>query len=136
VSPAERLPRVRLTPIPDDGVFVVRGDELNAVLLAEDATRFHERFSEWGRFGISAFYAASDEEIDAICQTRLIRFPLVVLFRRVDLELAGIQVVPTFRTPHVTLCHERLDELVERLIRCEHSERPNPYHVSEEGADG
>jgi hypothetical protein len=30
----------------------------SAVLLAEDATRFHERFFDWGRYGISAFNAA------------------------------------------------------------------------------
>lgn len=73
MSPAERIPRVRLTPIPDGGVFVVRGDELDPALLADDATAFRERFSEWGRFGISAFYASSEDEIDAICQTRLVR---------------------------------------------------------------
>lgn len=61
-------------PIPDGGVFVVRGDELNRMLLAEDASRFRERFSEWAKFGISAFYAATEDEIDAICQTRLVRF--------------------------------------------------------------
>ena len=135
MSPAERTPRVRLTAIPDDGVFVVRGDELDPELLIDDASRFHERFSDWGRFGISAFYAASDEEIDAICQTRLVRFPVVVVFRRADLEQAGVQVVPTFRTPHVTLCHEQLDEFVRRLLRCERAVRSNPYHVSDEGGE-
>lgn len=135
MSSAERTPRVRLTAIPDDGDFVVRGDELDPELLIDDASRFHERFSDWGRFGISAFYAASDEEIDAICQTRLVRFPVVVVFRRADLEQAGVQVVPTFRTPHVTLCHEQLDEFVWRLLHCERGVRSNPYHVSDEGGE-
>jgi hypothetical protein len=129
----EKVPRVRLTPVPDDGILVVRGDELDAALLADDASNFHERFSGWGRYGISAFYAASDEEVDALCGSRLVRFAAVVVFRRTDLERIGIEIVPTFRTPHVTLCHVDLRELVRRLINCEHTERSNPYHVAEEG---
>jgi hypothetical protein len=131
----ESAPRVRLTPIPDGGVFVVRGDELDRELLADDARRFRERFAGWDRYGISGFYAASDEEIDAICQTRLIRFATVVVFARVELEKAGVEIVPTFRTPHVTLCHAELHQLVERLIGCEHTDRRNPYHVPEQGGD-
>ena len=129
----ELVPRVRLTPVPDDGIFVVRGDELDAALLAEDAQLFHERFSEWGRYGISAFYAANEVEIDALCSSRLVRFADIVVFRRSDLERAGVEIVPTFRTPHVTLCHAELPELVRRLLNCERSERLNPYHVPEEG---
>lgn len=129
----ESVPRVRLTPVPDDGILVVRGDELDAALIAEDAARFHERFRDWGRYGISAFYASSEEEVDALCGSRLVRFADVVVFRRADLEQVGIEIVPTFRTPHVTLCHAELPELVRRLLNCEHTERPNPYNVPEEG---
>lgn len=129
----ERVPRVRLRGVADDSVFIVRGDELDATLLAEDASRFHERFSEWGRYGISAFHATNEAEIDAICQTRLVRFATVAVFRRAALEDAGVEVVPTFRTPHVTLCHERLEELVWRLLSCEHRVFGNPYNVPEEG---
>jgi hypothetical protein len=125
----ERSPRVRLTPVPDDGVFVVRGDDLDPVVLAEDATRFHERFSDWGRYGVSAFYAATDEEIDALCETRLVRFDEVAVFGRRDLETVGIEIVPTFRTPHVTLCHPSLDGLITRLVGCDYTLRRNPYHV-------
>jgi hypothetical protein len=128
----EPVPRVRLTPIPDDGVFVVRGDELDPALMMEDAERFHARFADWGRHGISAFYAASDDEVDALCQARLVRFDTVVVFGRRDLETAGVDIVPTFRTPHVTLCHHDLGELVERLLRCRHPVRANPYHVDDE----
>lgn len=126
------VPRVRLTPVPDDGVFVVRGDELDPLLLAEDAGRFRARFVEWGRFGISAFYAASEDEVDALCQARLVRFDTVVVFDRRDLEAVGVEIVATFRTPHVTLCHRDLDELVDRLLRCRHVVRANPYHVDDE----
>lgn len=89
----ERIPRIRLRGVHDDSLFVVRGDELDASMLAEDASRFHERFIEWGR----------------------------------------VEIVPTFRRPHVTLCHEQLDELVTRLRRCEHRVLPNPYNVADDG---
>jgi hypothetical protein len=128
----EGQPRVRLTPVPDDGVFVLRGDELDPVALAEDAERFHERFAEWGRYGISAFYASDSQEIDALCESRLVRFEVVVVFRRTDLETAGVDIVPTFRTPHVTLCHADLTLLVSRLLSCEHEVVVNAYHVRED----
>ena len=117
----------------DDSVLVVRGDELDPTVLAEDATRFHERFAEWGRFGISAFAAASDEEVEALCESRLVRFRDVVVFKRTDLERAGVEVVPTFRMPHVTLCHHDLSELVARLMGCGHRLTANPYYVADEG---
>jgi len=40
-------------------------------------------------------------------------------------------VVPTFRTPHVTLAHAELDELLQRLSECEHDILENPYHEDE-----
>lgn len=114
-------------------MFVVRGDELDPTILAEDASRFLERFSNWGRYGISAFYAANDAEINALCEDRLVRFAQVLVFDRLDLERAGVEIIPTFRTPHVTLCHSMLDQLVERLTMCDHREISNPYHVAEPG---
>ncbi|MFT3853853.1 MAG: hypothetical protein QM733_14100 [Ilumatobacteraceae bacterium] len=46
--------------------------------------------------------------------------------------MAGVEVVPTFRTPHVTRCHVDLRQLIERLIACKHDERQNPHHVPDE----
>jgi hypothetical protein len=34
--------------------------------------------------------------------------PIAVVFERSALEAIGIDVVPTFRTPHVTLAHAEL----------------------------
>ena len=132
---AQDLPRVRLTPVPETGVLVVRGDELDAELIAEDASRFHERFAAWGRFGVSAFHAADDAEVDALCESRLVRFDRVLVIRRAHLERAGLEVVPTFRTPHVTVCHANLQSLITLLISCEHIEIRNPYHVGEPEGD-
>ena len=127
----DRVPRIRLRSVPAYAALIVRGDELDPMVIAEDASRFQQRFSEWGRYGISAFEAANDAEIDAVCQTRLVRFATVVVFDRHALDEAGIEIVPTFRRPHVTLCHQALEQLVERLVHCEHRVLSNPYHVAE-----
>lgn len=123
---------MRLRPVSDAARLVVRGDGLEEPLLRADATNFRERFADWGRFGVSAFLAADHLEVDALCATRLVRFESVAVFTRARLIEAGIEVVPTFRTPHVTLAHEDLDELVRRLGLCEHETIVNPYHEGEE----
>lgn len=129
--PAENLPRIRLVAIPDDAVLVVRGDELDPRILRVDATRFRRRFAEWGRYGVSGFLAGDDDEVDVLCETRLERFADIVVFRRLDLIAIGIDVVPTFRRPHVTLAHADLDSLVSGLRSCEHRELTNPYFRGE-----
>jgi len=108
-------------------LLVVRGDELDAAILEADARRFRRRFDVWERFGVSALLAADDPEVFALCQSRLQRFPTVLVYRRQDLELSGIEVVPTFRTPHVTLASPDLEALVQALRTCEHREVRNPY---------
>jgi hypothetical protein len=114
--------------VPDQAVLVVRGDELDPEVIRVDASNFHDRFRDWNRYGVSAFLAADDSEVDALCAARLIRFSTVVTFRVADLVAVGVEVVPTFRTPHVTLCHVELEALIDSLRSCEHQTRPNPYH--------
>lgn len=126
--PAERSPRVRKTPIPTSARLVVRGDELVESLLRADAARLFRRYPEWRRFGVSGFVATDDSEVDALCQTRLERFATVILFERAALEATGVEVVPTFRTPHVTIAHHDLDSLVAALLSCDHVSIANPYH--------
>lgn len=126
-------PRVRRSPVPDDAVLVVRGDDLDPSVLEADARRFHRRFASWGRYGVSAFLAESNAEVDALCETKLRQWPTAVVFRRSALEAAGVEVVPTFRTPHVTLAATVLADLVDRLVNCEHRVVVNPYHEAEIG---
>lgn len=106
---------------------MVRGDELEAGLIEADARRFRRRFDDWDRYGISAFLAIDETEILALCESRLERFPAVLVYRRDDLERLGIEVVPTFRTPHVTLAHPDLESLIRVLSICEHLEITNPH---------
>jgi hypothetical protein len=131
--PIEPTPRVRQAPVPDDAVLVVRGDELDPAVIEPDAIRFHRRFASWDRYGVSAFLARDDGEVDALCETRLRQWATAVVFTRADLDAAGIEIVPTFRTPHVTLAHPELAVLVDRLLNCEHRIVANPYHEPEPG---
>ncbi|MGH8974613.1 MAG: hypothetical protein ACRD0C_15610 [Acidimicrobiia bacterium] len=126
---SERIPRIRRQPIPADAVFVVRGDE-DIEREAEAARFFLRRFSAWGRFGISAYHANGHTEIALLCQRELVRFPFIVVFTRTDLESAGIEVVPTFHRPHVTLAAVDLAILLQTLMRPA-DRRPNPYHQGE-----
>lgn len=112
-------------------MLVVRGDVLDEILLRRDAERFRRRFPAWGRTGVSAFYARDGGEVHALCQLRLGQFPSVVVFKRYDLEQMGLEVIGTFRAPHVTLAAADTDDLVERLRACPHSLLINPYHEAE-----
>jgi hypothetical protein len=125
---ADNVPRARLTAVPEAAVLVVRGDALDPAVLRADALRFVRRYPAWGRYGVSAFLAADTAEVDVLCETRLERFATVVVFRRHDLVAAGIEVVPTFRAPHVTLAAAELELLVARLLSCQHETMANGHH--------
>jgi hypothetical protein len=125
----DTTPRIRRQPIPADAVFVVRGDE-DADRLAEAARFFLRRFPAWRRYGLSAFHADGDAEIDLLCQVELVRFPRIVVLSRLELERAGVEVVPTFHRPHVTLAAADLAVLLE-VIGSATDRRVNPYHVGE-----
>src|ERR1039458_627970 len=62
--------------------------------------------------GVSAFAAHDEAEVDVICETKLERFEVVVVIERLELERIGIEIVPTFRRPHVTVAHEDLESRV------------------------
>lgn len=129
---AEDLPRIRRAAIPDDAVIVVRGQPADAEEARVLAIDFRDRFPAWRRWGVSAFYARGEIEVDDLASTRLRRFRLVRVYLVADLVEAGFEVVPTFRTPHVTLAwRDELDEGLERLDSADHIERMNPYHGSE-----
>lgn len=125
---SEDLPRIRLSPVPNTILLIVRGGTLDPDLLRADAVRFRRRYRRWGRYGISAYFAADDEEIDVLCKTRLERFGTVAVFYVSALNAAGMEVVPTFRRPHATLAHADLDVLVDGLRSCEHRILNNRYH--------
>jgi hypothetical protein len=129
-EPGPAIPRIRKEPLPDTGVLVLRGrDPQDPGLDAMQAGDFRERYPDWDRYGLSGFVATTEAEVDALAQGRLLRFPLLAVFDRGVLERAGFEVVPTFRSPHVTIAFTgdlavRLDD----LWALEHDEWANPYH--------
>lgn len=136
MTPADAFgarPRIRRSPFPDRALLVVRGHQANDHDLRTDAIRFHRRYPDWQRFGVSAFLAGDEAEVDVLCETKLERWPFVAVFDRADLVVKGIEVVPTFRTPHVTLAHRDLDELLGGLVGCEQRVIVNPYHEPDPG---
>ncbi len=94
--------------------------------MRADATRFRRRFDAWNRYGVSALLARNDVEVASLSQTRLERFPIVIVYARQDLAALDVEIVPTFRTPHVTLAQRDLDALVRALLTCEHRSVRNP----------
>jgi hypothetical protein len=111
----------------DDGdVVVVRGGELDAQLLRDDAQRYR---AIYGSFGISVF-AARGVTVDELAQEApLVRFGVLTLVRVGVLRAAGLRLEPTGRNPrHFTVAFDDLDDGVERLRRCDHQRWVNPYH--------
>ena len=97
-------------------------------IQGSDALRFVRRYPAWGRYGVSAFLASDAAKVDVLCETRLERFATVAVFRRDDLVASGIEVVPTFKAPHVTLAAADLELLVDRLLACRHETMANGHH--------
>ncbi|MFN0090781.1 MAG: hypothetical protein ACKVWR_11015 [Acidimicrobiales bacterium] len=128
-----QVPRVRRAALPADAIIVVRGDDLDLATSRRQALTFRRRYPDWGRWGLSAFYARNDAEIDDLAADQLDRFPELSLYRVIDLEAAGFSVVPTFRTPHVTVAFDGdLDSGLAALAGTVHEQRRNPYHGPDE----
>lgn len=125
-----REPRIRRRPIPGGAkVVVVRGDDATPDSDRSQATAFRRRFSDWGRFGLSAYYAEDDAAVDDLASDLLERFPFLGVYEVVALLDAGFEVVPTFRSPHVTIAFTDLDEGLAALRAVAHLRRQNAYHV-------
>lgn len=131
-----KIPRVRRAPLPDDALIVVRGDDLDPTTSRHQASTFRRRFPDWGRWGLSAFYARSDAEIDDLAADQLERFPLLGCYRVAELRAAGFEIWPTFRTPHVTIAFGGdLDERLAALVHAAHDVRANRYHEVDFGLE-
>ena len=132
---AELSPRLRKAGLPENAVLVVRGNLLEAAVLRADASLVSERYPTWELTGVSSFYARNSQEVAVLCETKLDRFALVFTFRRADLESAGVQILATYRTPHVTLAAASADALTQMLQSCPHERLQNPYHETESQED-
>lgn len=117
---------MRRAPLPDDAILVIRGDNLDPATSRRQAEAFRRRFSDSGRWELSAFYARNDAEIDDSGADQLERFPLLGCYRVVDLQKTGFEIWPTFRTPHVTIAFTGdLDERLAALVGVAHEVPPS-----------
>jgi len=116
---------------------VVRGDDLDPGTSRDQAESFLRRFPDWGRYGISAYFARDEAEVDDLASDQLERFPVIAVFERAVLVKAGFEVVATFRTPHVTVAFS--GELERHLLALAGLQRrmvENPYHEHEPDRSG
>jgi hypothetical protein len=121
--------RVRREPAPDDGLFLVRGDELAAATLRRDAIRTYRRF---GEYGVSVLGASTEADIDDLAGSPLQRFEILTVMTAGALRRSGIELRPTFRRPHYTVMLPDLDEDIFRLLRCDNERRVNDHYRPEE----
>lgn len=125
-----REPRIRHRPIPGGAkVVVVRGDDATPDSDGRQATAFRRRFPDWGRYGLSAYYAEDDAAVDDLASDLLERFPFLVVYEVVALLDAGLEVVATFRSPHVTIAFVALDDGLATLRAVAYVRQQNAYHV-------
>jgi superfamily II DNA or RNA helicase len=114
-------------------MLVVRG----AAAIEPDTSRrqadlFRRRFPGWGRYGLSAFYARSDDEVRDLGEDRLQAFEILHVYQLADVIAAGFEIVPTFRSPHATIAfYTDLDDSVARLLAVKHRTVTNDGHRKE-----
>jgi hypothetical protein len=116
--------RVRREQVADDGLVVVRGGRLDPDVIRFDAVEAHRRF---GQYGVSVFAAGDQDEFDALSRDRLSRFGILTVMMAGTIRAAGLELRPTFRSPHYTIMLPDLDADLSRLLACENEIRVNPF---------
>jgi hypothetical protein len=115
-------------------LLVVRGvASIEPETSIRQATLFRRRFPGWGRYGLSAFYARSDDEVLDLAEDRLDSFHTLFVYALADVRLAGFEVVPTYRSPHVTIAfYDEPGNAIARLLAVPHATVNNPsFHAPE-----
>jgi hypothetical protein len=88
----DNAPRIRRAAIPDDAHLVARGLEaIEPDTSIRQAALFRRRFQAWGRYGLSAFYARSDDEVLDLAEDRLAMFEMLSVYRLADVVSAGFE---------------------------------------------
>lgn len=135
-DPAPDRPRIRRAAIPVDALLVVRGvAEIEPETSIRQAVLFRRRFPAWGRFGLSAFYARSDDEVLDLGEDRLEAFETLFVYSFAEVVGAGFEVVPTYRSPHVTITfYDDVELGVARLLAVPHRVVVNPASRKEDNS--
>ena len=131
--PIER-PRIRHAAIPEDAWLVVRGvASIEPETSRRQAELFRRRFEGWGRYGLFSFYARSSDEVLDLGEDRLDAFATLFVYRLADVIEAGFEVVPTYRSPPVTITfYDDVDDGVARLLAVSHRTVSNPAFRQED----
>ena len=99
-------------------MVIVRGDEGSADARRGSAQRFRRRWPELGFYGLSGYFAEDDAAISDIVVSYLYSFlPVVLVYKTDALRAAGLEILPTFKAPHVTVAFEDLEEGLALLAR-------------------
>lgn len=129
MAEAKKQRHRRGEPLPDEAAFVVRGDLLDPAVLATSA---RENFTIYGFYGVSVFAEVGGLTWEQIASTRLRRAEWVVLFTARTLLANGLELWDTGQVPHYDIVHDDLDELVARILGCEHRVVQNPVRAEGE----
>ncbi|HMC43134.1 MAG TPA: hypothetical protein VKI20_09000 [Acidimicrobiales bacterium] len=121
--------RRRRERLADDALVVVRGGVLSEADLARDALRTFRRF---GEYGVSVLAAPTPGDLDQLERTVLRRFETVTVMMAGTIRSAGLELVPTFRSPHYTVLLPELQADAERLARCDNELQRNPHFRPDE----
>lgn len=116
-------------PLPGEAAFVVRADLLDPAVLTESA---QANYAIYGFYGISVFAEVGGITWKEIATTKLRRAEWVVLFTARALLARGLDLWDTGQAPHYDIVHDEVDQLVRRILGCEHRVVENP--VRAEGA--
>lgn len=126
MAEAKKQRQRRGEAIPDEAAFVVRGDPLMPTALAESARENHVIY---GFYGVSVFAEVGGLTWEDIASTKLRRATWLVLFTARALLANGLELWDTGQAPHYDIVHDDLDELVGRILGCEHRVVENPSRV-------
>lgn len=96
-------PRVRGAGAVPAGWLLLRGDASDPAIDRGQAVQFRRRYPDWGRWGLSFFGGADPSALRTLRAERLGRYRVVWIVDPRQLVALGFEVVPTFRTPHVTV---------------------------------
>jgi hypothetical protein len=111
--------------LPEEAAFVVRGDLLDPAVLSQSAQENH---TIYGFFGVSSVRRGRWNHVgrDRCDQAATGRMGRAVTARA--LLASGLELWDTGQAPHYDVVHDDVDQLVGRILECEHRVVRNPAH--------